>query len=102
MGEGLDTAYKKMKEWKMKSPVLIEDGNYVKVTIPHASLASPQEAILEFLSKFPQITNTQAREITGIRSENAMKSEFYKLRDIGKIEMIPELKGNKAAWRLVI
>lgn len=56
---------------------------------------------MEFLSKNNTITNKQARDITGIKSENAVKSEFYKLRDAGKIEMIPELKGNKAAWRLL-
>ncbi len=38
--------------------------------------------------------------MTGIKSENAMKSEFYKLRDDDVIEMDPTKKGNKAAWRL--
>lgn len=101
IGEGLNTAFQKMKEWRMRSPEIIEEENYVRVIIPHASLATPQEAIMEFLAKNPTITNRQARDITGIKSENAVKSEFYKLRDTGKIEMIPELKGNKAAWRLV-
>lgn len=101
IGEGLNTAFQKMKEWKMRSPEILEEENYVRVVIPHASLATPQEAIMEFLSKNDTITNKQARDITGIKSENAVKSEFYKLRDTGKIEMIPELKGNKAAWRLI-
>lgn len=100
IGEGLNTAFQKMKEWKMRNPEILEEDNYVRVVIPHASLATPQEAIMEFLSKNPTITNKQARDITGIKSENAVKSEFYKLRDAGSIEMIPELKGNKAAWRL--
>jgi len=100
IGEGLNTAFQKMKEWKMRNPEILEEDNYVRVVIPHASLATPQEAIMEFLSKNPTITNKQARDITGIKSENAVKSEFYKLRDAGTIEMIPELKGNKAAWRL--
>ena len=100
IGEGLNTAFQKMKEWKMRNPEIIEEENYVRVVIPHASLATPQEAIMEFLANNPTITNKQARDITGIKSENAVKSEFYKLRDTGKIEMIPELKGNKAAWRL--
>jgi ATP-dependent DNA helicase RecG len=52
------------------------------------------------LKSSPNITNRQAREITGIKSENSMKSEFYKLRDEGLLEMIPELKGAAAAWRL--
>jgi ATP-dependent DNA helicase RecG len=99
IGEGLNTAFQKMKEWKMRNPEIIEEGNYVRVVIPHASLATPQEAIMEFLESNPTITNKQARDITGIKSENAVKSEFYKLRDANKIEMIPELKGNKAAWR---
>lgn len=99
IGEGLNTAFQKMKEWKMRSPEILEEENYLRVIIPHASLATPQEAILEFLTKNETITNRQARDITGIKSENAVKSEFYRLRDAGKIEMIPELKGNKAAWR---
>jgi len=101
IGEGLNTAFQKMKEWKMRNPEILEEDNYVRVVIPHASLATPQEAIMEFLANNATITNKQARDITGIKSENAVKSEFYKLRDTGKIEMIPELKGNKAAWRLV-
>jgi len=99
IGEGLNTAFQKMKEWKLRAPEIIAEGNYLRVVIPHAPLATPQEAILEFLTKHGTITNKQARDITGIKSENAMKSEFYKLRDAGTIEMIPELKGNKAAWR---
>jgi ATP-dependent DNA helicase RecG len=99
IGEGLNTAFQKMKEWRLRSPEIFDEGNYVRVVIPHTPLATPQEAILEFLDKHRTITNRQARDITGIKSENAVKSEFYKLKDAGMIEMIPELKGNKAAWR---
>ena len=74
--------------------------NYVRVTLPHTPLAAPTEAILKFLELNPQITNRQARDVTGIRSENLVKIEFYKLRDDGLLEMIPELKGPKSAWRL--
>lgn len=101
IGEGLNTAFQKMKEWRLRNPDIVDEGNYVRVVIPHAPLATPQEAIMEFLSKQGTITNRQARDITGIKSENAVKSEFYKLKDAGLIEMIPELKGNKAAWRCV-
>jgi ATP-dependent DNA helicase RecG len=99
LGEGLNTAFQKMMEWKLKRPEVLEDGNYVRVIIPHAPLATPAEAILEFLANSPTITNRQGREITGIRSENTMKREFYALRDAGIIEMVPELKGSSAAWR---
>lgn len=60
IGEGLNTAFQKMKEWKMRDPEIIEDGNYVRVVIPHASLATPQEAIMEFLATNSTITNKQA------------------------------------------
>ena len=100
LGEGLNTAFQKMKEWRLKPPVIAEDGNYVRVTIPHVPLAAPTEAILEFLKSNPTITNRQAREITGIRSENLVKVEFYKLRDEDSLEMVPGLKGPSAAWRL--
>ena len=70
------------------------------MTIPHIPLATPTEAILEFLKNSETITNRQAREITGIRSENLVKIEFYKLRDEKLLEMVPGLKGPAAAWRL--
>ncbi len=101
LGEGLNTAFAKMKEWKLKPPEIYEDGNYVRVIIPHISIASPSEQILKFLSKNDKITNSQARDITGIKSENAMKTEFYKLRDEGYIERVPGLEGPASAWQLV-
>lgn len=101
IGEGLNTAFQKMKDWKLKSPEIIDEGNYVRVVIPHTSLATPQEAILEFVRKQGSITNRQARDITGIKSENAVKREFIKLKDAGMLEMDPELKGKKATWKMV-
>lgn len=101
MGEGLDTAFQKMKEWKLQPPVISEEGNYVKVVIKHAPLAIPTEAILTFLDKNPEITNAQARDLTGIKSENAVKREFYKLRDQNIIERVPGKGGGLAAWRKV-
>jgi ATP-dependent DNA helicase RecG len=100
LGEGLNTAFQRMKEWGLKPPQITEDENYVKVVLPHAPLAAPTEAILRFLKNAAQITNKQARDITGIRSENLVKVEFYKLRDDGYIERVPGLEGPKSAWRL--
>lgn len=100
LGEGLNTTFQKMKEWGLKQPEIIEDKNYVRVTLPHISLAVPSEAILRFLVRNDTITNQQARDITGIKSENLVKIEFYKLRDEGLLERVPELKGPRSAWRL--
>jgi hypothetical protein len=40
----LNTAFQKMKEWRLRSPDVLDEGNYVRVVIPHASLATPQDA----------------------------------------------------------
>ena len=40
MGEGLNTAFQKMKDWKLKPPTIHESANAVVVTIPHAPLQS--------------------------------------------------------------
>ena len=100
MGEGLNTAFQKMQEFRLKPPVISEDGNYIKVVIGHTPLASPEESVMEFLELHPIIKNRQARQITGISSENAMKGIFYKLRDRGLIEQVFSKTGNKVvAWK---
>jgi ATP-dependent DNA helicase RecG len=100
LGEGLNTTFQKMKEFGLKSPVITEEGNYLKVVLPHLPLAAPTVAIMEFLKSHKEITNRHARDITGIKSENLVKIEFYKLRDEGHIERVPDLAGPKSAWRL--
>lgn len=100
MGEGLDTAFQKMKEWGLKAPEIEESNGYVRVTLPHTPLAKPSEAILGFLARNPTVTNRQARDLTGIKSENLVKIEFYKLRDEKMLEPVPGLKGSKSAWQL--
>ena len=100
LGEGLNTTFQKMKEFGLKDPIITEEGNYLKVILPHLPLAAPTVAIMEFLKSHNQITNRQARDITGIKSENLVKIEFYKLRDEGHIERVPDLAGPKSAWRL--
>lgn len=100
LGEGLNTTFQKMKEFGLKDPIITEEGNYVKVILSHLPLAAPTVAIMDFLRQHDQITNRQARDLTGIRSENSVKTEFYKLRDEGHIERVPGLAGNKSAWHL--
>jgi len=100
MGEGLNTAFQKMKEWKLKAPIIIAENNYLKVVISHTPLATPEEAIVEYLKQNKDINNSKAREITGIKSENKMKSVFIKLSDKKIIERVPGKGGRSSAWRL--
>lgn len=102
MGEGLNTAFQKMKDWRLKEPTLKVEGNYVKVTIAHTPIASPEETIMEFLNNNDKIKNRQARELTGIKSENKMKAVFYKLRNQSLIKPVMSKNGTTVvAWTKV-
>lgn len=101
IGEGLNTAFEKMTEVKLKAPIIEILPNAIIVTIPHQSLASPEEAVMEYLKSSPEITNTIARKLTGIRSENAMKGTFKKLERKKIIERVPGKLGSLSAWQLV-
>jgi len=45
------------------------------------------------------ITNRKARSLTGIKSENSMKSVFLRLRDRNLIEQVPGRSGFYSAWQ---
>jgi ATP-dependent DNA helicase RecG len=100
MGEGLNTAFQKMLDAKLKEPIILVEDNNVKVIIGHTPIASPEEAILDFLKANPKITNKQARDITGIKSENVMKNHFIKLFEKGLIDKVMSKNGITAvAWK---
>lgn len=100
MGEGLNTAFQRMEEFRLKPPIIEEEGNYIKVIIAHTPLASPEESIMDYLEINDEIRNRQARAITGIKSENVMKNHFYKLRNQNLIEPVMSKNGKKVvAWK---
>ena len=102
VGEGLNTAYEAMTKLRLKPPVIEEKENSVQVILRHEPLASPEQAVMGYLENHAEITNSIARELTGVKSENSMKDIFYRLRDRGMIEQVPEKKGRASAWRKVI
>src|SRR5205823_10367394 len=60
VGEGLNTAFQAMREMKLKDPVIIQEGGYVKVVLRHEPLATPDEAHLAcfavyYLTVGPQV-----------------------------------------------
>ncbi len=100
IGEGLNTAFQKMMEVRLKPPKIKNESNKVIVILPHESLASPEEQILEYLKSNKEINNKIARDLTGVKSENMVKTYFYALRDRGLIERVPDKRGSKSAWKL--
>jgi len=101
VGEGLNTAFEAMTRLKLKAPLIKENENSVTVYIRHEPLASPEEAVLQYLETHDEVINRKARELTGITSENSMKQVFYRLRDKELIERVPDKRGASSAWRKV-
>ena len=81
VGEGLNTAFEAMSKLRLKAPEIFELENSVLVVIKHEKLASPEEVVIKYLMTHDTIKNSVGRAITGIKSENTMKSVFYRLRD---------------------
>jgi len=88
VGEGLNTAFEAMEKLRLKAPVIEETENTVFVTIKHEKLASPEEIVMDYLKSNEFIKNDIGRKITGIKSENSMKTVFYRLRKQGFIKLI--------------
>lgn len=99
VGEGLRTTFEAMDKLRLKMPLIEEREGSVVVILRHESLGSPEQLVMEYLGRNPEITNSVGRELTGIKSENTMKQVFYRLRDRGLIEQIPGRAANRAAWR---
>ncbi len=100
VGEGLNTAFEAMKKLRLKEPVIEQRDNSVVVNIRHQPLASAHDTVMGYLRDHDEITNMQAREITGIRSENSMKNVFLSLKDRGMIEPVPGKEiGPRSAWQ---
>ena len=101
VGEGLNTAFRAMREMKLKPPTITQSGGYVKVTLRHEPLATPEELVLEYLGKNDAITNRVARDLCFIGSENKMKGILQRLVKKGLIELVPGTTRYSAAYRLV-
>jgi ATP-dependent DNA helicase RecG len=99
VGEGLNTAFEAMTKLRLKEPEIEERENSVVVHIAHSPLASPEETVMAYLETHETITNSIARDLTGIRSENTMKEVFYRLAKRDLIERVPGKRGNASAWR---
>jgi ATP-dependent DNA helicase RecG len=100
VGEGLRTAFDAMRSLKLKPPEITQTTNAVVVVIRHERLASPEEMILEYLQKNPEISNSIVRDLTGIGSENKVKRIFQRMIKTGELESIPGRSLRDAAYRL--
>ena len=99
VGEGLNTAFEAMHKLGFKAPTIDEKDNSVLVLIRHEPLASPEEAIMDYLEANPTINNGQARTITYITADYRVKSIFGKMVDKGLLEQVPGTARSTTAYR---
>jgi ATP-dependent DNA helicase RecG len=87
-----------MKQEHLKEPVIEELDHAVLIVIKHERMGTPEETVMLFLENNDVITNRDARRITGIKSENSMKSVFLKLRRKNLIRPVEGKSGFASAW----
>lgn len=88
MGEGLNTAAEAMRAVRLKSPTFSEGPANFTVTIPHESLASAEELILEYLDTHDTITNKQARALYPVDTQHIMRGIMARMVRAGQIERV--------------
>jgi ATP-dependent DNA helicase RecG len=99
VGEGLNTAFSAMHKLGLKEPTITQTENDVLVIIKHEPLASPEEAIMDYLENNQQINNSTAREITHVRADHQMKTIFKRMEAKNMIEQIPGTITRNTAYR---
>lgn len=100
VGEGLNTAFEAMRGLKLREPDIRELENAVLVSLRHEPLASPEEMIVGYLEDHRQISNSQARELCHINSENIMKRIFERMMESNVLERVPGKQGRAIAYQL--
>lgn len=98
LGEGMNTAFQKMKSSGLKQPEIVEDGNYVKVILRYASNIDHEKLVTDFIRKFGEISNRQARDLTGLETPEKVTYLFTKLREKGLIQRKNASTGVKSTW----
>ena len=101
VGEGLNTAFEAMQLLGLKDPVISERENSVVVDIRHERLASPEEAVMDYLATHEQVKNKQARAITHLPRDYQVKTLFVRMVKQGLIEQVPGTRTASTAYRRV-
>ncbi len=99
VGEGLNTAFRAMTKLGLKHPVIFERDNCVMVVVKHEALASPEEAILDYLESHSTISNAVAREVACVESQQKIKRLFEQMILRGLLERVPGTVTSQAAYR---
>ena len=99
VGEGLNTAFAAMVTLGLKEPTIEERDNSVLVIMKHEALATPEQAVLEYLETHDTIRNKIARQISHVGADYIVKALFGRLAARGLIEQVPGTDRSTTAYR---
>ncbi len=99
VGEGLNTAFRAMRQLQLRNPEIIQHNNKVIVYIRHEKLASPEERIMEYLGEHATISNGEAREVCVIREDWRIRNIFAKMASANMIEKLPGSVTSNTAYQ---
>lgn len=97
--EWLNTAFSAMKKLRLKEPIISQNDNGVLVIIKHESLSSPESIVMDYLINHAEISNSIARGLCWISSENQMKGIFQRLQKSKLLERTPWKLSTASTWR---
>ena len=101
VGEGLNTAFEAMTKIGLKPPLIEELEAAVLVTIKHEPLASPEQAIIDYLHENDWIKNADARRVTHIQQPHKINNIFREMESRGLIERKDGSNTSGRAYTLV-
>jgi ATP-dependent DNA helicase RecG len=99
VGEGLNTAFDKMRELGLRDPIVEERDSDLLVTILHEALASKEETIMAYLEANGTIRNKKAREITFVKDGDQMKRILQRMAEKNLIDQVPGTKAGGFTYR---
>jgi ATP-dependent DNA helicase RecG len=100
MGEGLNTAADAMRAVRLHPPRFEETAqNTFVVTIPHESLATAEELILEHIETHDSITNREARTLYPTETQHIMRQIIARMCDEGLLEKVPGTQRGGTRYR---
>ncbi len=100
-GEGLNTAFRAMREMHLNFPIIEETDNSVVVTVKHERLADAESLVIDYMNSHDTISNSIARDLTGITDANKMKRVFNRLKKRSVLEIVPGTRSSATLWRKV-
>ena len=88
-----------MIKMQLQKPQIFETDHSVIIIIKHERLADAETLVLEYMDTHETISNSEARELTGISDANKMKRVFNRLKAQKKLEIVPGTRSTSTRWR---